>query len=225
LLGQIRTQRSGLEEEQAQLSAEHGPNFPRVVEIRKDLEELEKQRQAADAKLVEHFRNALQMAEERENDVRKRLEEVTAQDLKMNEASTKALVMMQETRTSGDIYTRVEGKVEEAALSAGVRSSTIAVLDSAREPAKAAAPDLLVDMAITFFAGLWLAVGCVLAVESLSSAGRGGTVVLALLVVATAMGHGQPPTPTTSGLPSGVAHPLIPRTTADAGLGRRSRRR
>jgi polysaccharide export outer membrane protein len=219
LLGQIRTQRSGLEEEQAQLSAEHGPNFPRVVEIRKDLEELEKQRKAADSKLVEHFRNALQMAQERENEVRKRLEEVTAQDLNMNEAATKALVMMQEARTSGDLYTRVEGKVEEAALNSGVHSSNISVLDIAREPAKAAAPDLLVDMAITFFVGLWVAVGCVLAVESLSSAGQRGVAVLALLVIATAIGHGQPPTPTTSGLPSGVAHPITTEDNRGRGIG------
>jgi polysaccharide export outer membrane protein len=218
LLGQIRTQRSGLEEEQAQLSTEHGPNFPRVVEIRKELDELEKQRHAEDAKLVEHFRKTWQMAQERENEVRKSLEAVTTQDLKMNEAATQALVMMQETRTSGELYARVEGKVEEAALNAGVHNSGISVLDVAREPAKAAAPDLFVYLAITFFAGLWLAVGCVLAMESMSSAGRGAAVV-GLLVIASTMAHGQPPTPTTSGLPSGVAHPIT--TEDNRGLGTR----
>jgi polysaccharide biosynthesis/export protein len=217
LLGQIRTQRSGLEEEQAQLSTEHGPNFPRVVEIRKELEELDKQRQAADAKLVDRFRNAWQMAQERENKVRLSVEAMTAQDLKMDEAATQALVMMQEARTSGDLYARVEGKVEEAALNAGVHNSSISVFDFAREPAKPSAPDLFVYMAITFFVGLWVSVGCVLAVESMSvksisSAGRGATTLLIMLVVAAGMANGQPPTPTTSGLPSGVAHPI---TTED----------
>jgi polysaccharide export outer membrane protein len=219
LLGQIRTQRSGLEEEQAQLSIEHGPNFPRVVEIRKELEELEKQRRAADLKLVEHFRNAMQMAKERESEVRKTLEAVTAQDLKMNEAATKALVMMQEAQTSGDLYARIEGKVDEAGLNAGVHSSTISVLDIAREPAKAATPDLPVYMAITFFVGLWLAVGCVLAVEALSAAGRGAATLLAMLMVAAAIAHGQPPTPTTSGLPSGVAHPITSEDNRGRGIG------
>jgi len=212
LLGQIRTQRSGLEEEQAQLSTEHGPNFPRVVEIRKELEDLEKQRQAADAKLVEHFRNAWQMAQERENRVRMNVEAMTAQDLKMNEAATQALVMMQEARTSGELYARVEGKVEEADLNAGVHASSISVFDFARETAKPAAPDLPVYMAITLFVGLWVSVGCVLAVESMRSAGRGATTLVMMLVVAAGMAYGQPPTPTTSGLPSGVAHPI---TTED----------
>jgi polysaccharide export outer membrane protein len=209
LIGQIRTQRSGLEQEQAQLSTEHGPNFPRVVEIRKELDELVKQRQAADAKLVEHFRNSWQMAQQRESDVRKSLDTVTAQDMKLNEAATQALVMMQEARTSGDLYARVEGKVEEAALNAGVHSSGISVVDVAREPAMAAAPDLPVYMAITLFVGLWLSVGLVLAVESLSSARKRFAGVLAVVVLAGAMAHAQPPTPTTSGLPSGVAHPIM----------------
>jgi polysaccharide export outer membrane protein len=73
--------------------------------------------------------------------------------------------------------------------------------------------------AITFFVGLWLAVGCVLAVESLDSKGRGAAAVLALLLMATAMGHSQPPTPTTSGLPSGVAHPLTTEDNRGRGIG------
>ena len=40
LLEQIRNRRSELESEQAQLSIEHGPNFPRVVEIRRQLDDL-----------------------------------------------------------------------------------------------------------------------------------------------------------------------------------------
>ena len=219
LLGQIRTQRSGLEEEQAQLSAEHGPNFPRVIEIRKELDNLERQRQTADAKLVEHFRKAMQMAQERETDVGKSLELVTSQDLKMNEAETQALVMMQEARTSGELYARVEGRVDEAALNAGVHNSRISVLDFAREPSKPASPDLLVYMAITFFIGLWLAVGCVLAVESISPSRRGAVAVLGILLTASAMARGQPPTPTTSGLPSGVAHPITTEDNRGRGIG------
>ena len=219
LLGQIRMQRSSLKEEQAQLSSEHGPNFPRVVEIRKELEELEKQRLAADAKLVEHFRNAWQIAQARENDVRASMEAATAQDLKMNEATRQALVMMREARTSGELYLRVEGKVEEAALNAGVHGSNISVLDYAREPAKAAAPNLVVYMAITFFVGLWLAVGCVLAAESMNLTSRTMAALLAMVLVQGTIAHGQAPTPSTSGLPSGVAHPITTQDNRGRGIG------
>jgi hypothetical protein len=51
----------------------------------------------------------------------------------------------------------------------GVHSSNISVVDFARQPAKPVAPDLPLYLAITFFAGLWIAVGAALLRESLAS--------------------------------------------------------
>ena len=42
LLQQLRARRSDLEQEQAQLRIEHGPNFPRVVEIRNQMQDLDR---------------------------------------------------------------------------------------------------------------------------------------------------------------------------------------
>ena len=75
LLQQIHSRQSELEQEQAQLNIEHGPNFPRVVEIRGQLQDLDRQKKAEDAKLVERFRSAWQTAADREQLVRKNLEE------------------------------------------------------------------------------------------------------------------------------------------------------
>ena len=51
VLQQIQARRSDLEQEKAQLSAEHGPNFPRVIEIAHQLLDLDRQKQVEDAKL------------------------------------------------------------------------------------------------------------------------------------------------------------------------------
>jgi polysaccharide export outer membrane protein len=213
LLEQLRARRSELEQEQAQLSAEHGPNFPRVVEIQRLLQEIGKQRQAEDAKLVAQFQSAFKTAADREQAVRKSLEERTGEGMKRNQAATEYALMRQEADSSHDVYLRVLNKVEEAGLSAGVRSSNIAVVDAARQPVKPVTPDLPLDLAITFFVGLWLAVGGALLVESLSSSGTRAAAVLLAALVAGAMAHGQAPTPTTSGLPSGVVRvPSTPLT-------------
>jgi uncharacterized protein involved in exopolysaccharide biosynthesis/protein involved in polysaccharide export with SLBB domain len=210
LLGQLRARRSELEQEQVQLSAEHGPNFPRVVETQRQLLDIDKQKQAEDAKLVAQFQSAFKTASDREQAVRKSLDERTAEALKRNQAATEYEVMRQEADSSRDVYQRVLEKVEEAGLSAGVHSSNIAVVDSARQPVKLVAPDLPLYMAITFFVGLWLAVGGALLVESLSSSGTRAAAVLLAVFLAGAMAHAQAPTPTTSGLPSGVVR--IPST-------------
>jgi len=213
LLEQIHTKASELEQEQAQLSTEHGPNFPRMVEIRHQLEDLDKQRKAEDAKVVERFKSAWQTAIDREQMVKKSLDERTAEGMKLNDAATEYAVMRQEADSSHDLYMKVLEKMEEAGLAAGVQSSNIAVVDYARQPVKPVMPDLLLYMSITFFAGLWLAVGGALLMEAMhSSSGRAAVAVLAIVLVGGAA-HGQAPTPALDGLPTGVARiPFTPDT-------------
>jgi polysaccharide export outer membrane protein len=210
LLQQIHTRRSELELELAQLSTEHGPNFPRVVEIRRQLEDLDAQKKSEDAKLVERFSGAWQTAIDREQMVKKSLNERTAEGMKLNQAATEYAVMRQEANSSHELYMRLQEKVQQAGMTAGVQSSNISVVDYAREPVKPVSPDLLVYMAITFFAGLWLAVGGALLMESLQSSAigtsAGGTaVVLLTVLLASSMAHAQAPTPNLDGLPTGVA--------------------
>jgi polysaccharide export outer membrane protein len=212
LLQQIHARKSDLEQEQAQLNIEHGPNFPRMVEVRRQLQDLDRQKQSEDAKLLERFRSAWQTAVDRERLVRKNLEEVTVNGMKANEAATQYAAMREEANASHELYVRVLEKAEEAGFSAGIQGSNISVVDAARQPVKPVAPDLPLYMAITFFVSLWLAVGGALLMESFHAPFHASirpttpTTFVALLAVllAVAVVHAQAPTPSTSGLPTGV---------------------
>src|SRR5437899_4347933 len=79
------------------------------------------------------------------------------------------------------------------------------MVDGAREPVNPFSPDLLLDLALTLFVSLWVAVGGALMLESIHpTASRVATLMLVLLLCGAA-GHAQAPTPSTSGLPTGVA--------------------
>lgn len=205
LLQQIHARHSELELEQAQLSAEHGPNFPRVEEIRRQLQDLDGQKQAEDAKLVERFRSAFKTAADREELVRISLKERTGEGMKLNEAATQYAVMLQEANSSHELYMRVVEKMEEAGLVAGVQSSNISVVDSARQPVKPVAPDLPLYLVITLFAGLWLAVGGALLMEMFDPSVSRKAIALLVVFLAGAAVHAQAPTPALDGLPTGVA--------------------
>lgn len=217
-LAQIRARRSDLEQEQAQLSAEHGPNFPRVVEIGRQLEDLDRQKQAEDARLVERFRSNWQTAQDREQLARRSLDAVTAEGMKSNQAAVEYAMMREEADASHELYVKVLEQVEQAGLAAGVHSSDLRVMDAARQPARPVSPDLPLYLAITFFAGLWVAMGGVLisewrANERSAMQHRLLSRALALLLVVLwcgAAGHAQAPTPSTSGLPTGVVN--LPQT-------------
>jgi len=205
LLQQIHARRSDLEQEQAQLSAEHGPEFPRVVEIGRQLQDLARQKNAEDARLVARFRSNWQTALDREALVRKSLAQATGEGMKLNRSETQYAVMLQEANASHDLYLRVLEKSEEAGLAAGVHSSNISVVDPARQPVKAVAPDLPLYLAITFFAGLWIAVGAALLRESLASTVVRASLLFCAVLVSASGVNAQAPTPSTSGLPTGVA--------------------
>ena len=206
LLEQIRAKRSDLEQEEAQLSAEHGPNFPRVIEIDRQVSDLDRQKVAEDAKLVERFKSNWQTALNREQMVRTSLEQATGEGLKQNQAASEYAAMRQEANASHELYVKVLERVEEAGLQAGVHNSNIEIVDSARQPVKPVTPDLLLYMAITFFAGLWIALAAALLAENFGGKQLGTTAALiALAVCMHSNVHAQAPTPSTSGLPTGVA--------------------
>ncbi len=210
LLQQLHARRSDLEQEAAQLSAEHGESFPRVIEIGRQLTDLDRQKQAEDAKLIERFRSNWQTAVDREQLVRSSLDQATSEGLKVNQAAMEYAVMRQEANASHDLYLRVLEKSQEAGLAAGVHGSDISVIDAAREPARPVAPDPLLYLGITFFAGLWIAVAAALLRDSLAASARAVAILVALLgcgaMLPGALLHAQAPAPNTSGLPSGVVN-------------------
>lgn len=205
LLQQIRSQRSALDQEQAQLSAEHGTDFPRVVEIQREVQDLDRQQKIQDTKLIERFRSAWQTAADREQLVRKSLAELTGQGAGLDAATARYQAMREEAESSHALYMQVLTRVEQAGLAAGVHSSDIAVVDPAMPPAKPATPNLLLDMAITLLVSLWLALAAALLAESLRRSPRLTAAVVLAALAAGSLGHAQAPTPSTSGLPAGVA--------------------
>ena len=209
VLEQIHTRQSLLAQERAQLSAEHGPNFPRVVEIDKELEDLTRQKQTQDAQLLSRFRTNLAAAKDRETLARKSLAEATQTGMRGNRAATELAAMRLEAASSRAVYLRVLEKVEEAGLESGVSGSNLAVVDPARVPSRPVSPDPGIYLAITFFCGLWLAVGGALVADWRRASAMSAVVLLVAL--AGQQAFAQEHTPNTSGLPTGL--PQIPQST------------
>ncbi|HET6208069.1 MAG TPA: polysaccharide biosynthesis/export family protein [Terracidiphilus sp.] len=208
---QIHARRSDLEQELAQLSIERGPNFPRVLEIRQQLKDLDKQLETEKAKLRERFRDAWVAAEDHEQLVRVNLAKRTGEGRRVNDAVTTYEGMRRQADATRDLYLRMQDKVEEASLAAGTHEPDIWVVDEARSPAKPVAPNLPLYLAVTLFVALWIAVGGALLIESIHpSSVRAGLILMAVLL-AGAEARAQAPTPSTQGIPTGVVK--LPPTT------------
>jgi hypothetical protein len=215
---QLHNKRSDLQQEQAKLSAEFGPTYPRVVEIQRQLADVETQIKSENARLIERFHSALQTAEDRESLIRKQLEERTRVGLAQNQATTQYALMQLEARSSGELLAHVTARLEEGGLAAGIHSSSITLVDPAYEPFKPVAPDLPLYLAITLFVSLWLALGGALLLDALTPLNggpKGAQTLTAILVCAIALSlanqaQAQAPTPSTQGIPAGVTAPVLP---------------
>jgi uncharacterized protein involved in exopolysaccharide biosynthesis/protein involved in polysaccharide export with SLBB domain len=210
---QIRARKSDLQQELAQLNLEHGPNYERTKEIQLQLADLDKQLQAEDSRLRASFQSAWQAALDREQLLRQSLAEKTSEGYQTAAAAEQYEAMHSEANATRELYLRTQEKVREAGLTAGTNETEIWVVDAARPPAKPAAPNLPLYMAITFFVAAWLAVGGALLMESWNSSDITRAAALLVLLASCFAMHAQAPTPNTSGLPSGVTRiPATPDT-------------
>ena len=206
VLQQIHAHRSELEQERAQLSAEHGPNFPRVVEIGRQLDDLNAQQRTEDARLVERFRRAFETSQAREQSIRSSLEEATSEGMKLNRAASEYDRLEQEANADHALYMELSQKTSEAGFSAGVSSPGFAIVDPATAPAKPATPNPPLLILLTLFASLWIGLCAMLALDRLPAAWRRAAVAGTLILTLGLTLGAQAPTPSTSGLPTGVAH-------------------
>ena len=211
LLQQLRARKSDLRQEEAQLRVEHGENFPRAVEIRSQAQEIEQQINEEDKKLLARLKSSWDAANDRVRMVRKSLADATSAGMKVNEAALRYSAMRQEANAHRDLYIRLNQQAEEATLAASSRGSDLIVIDYAHQPVSPFSPNLPVLLSITVFISLWCGLAAVSFKEAIRAKAARVAIAAALAVTLAGVAHGQAPTPSTSGLPTGVAR--IPQST------------
>lgn len=214
VLTQLHTQQSTLEQESSQLNTEHGPNFPRTVEIRAQLADIDRQLAAQDKRLIGLFQGAWKAAADREQMLEQSLHASTERGMQINSAAATYAAMRQQADRDQELYLTVQSKAEEAGLTASLESSNIEVVDWARQPLRPVRPNWIVALAVTFFVASWLAIAGAFLLESLAS--PAAVALLLFCVAGAAVAGAQAPTPSTSGLPTGVARVPLSQETRSA---------
>lgn len=214
VLSQLHTQQSLLEQEASQLSTEHGPNFPRVVEIRAQRADIDRQLAAQDKRLINLFHGAWKAAADREQMLEQSLQASTERGMQINSAAATYAAMRQQVDRDQELYLTMHSRAEEAGLTASLESSNIEVVDWARLPLRPVRPNWIVALAVTFFVASWIAIAGAFLLESLASSAVAA--LLLLCAAGAAVAGAQAPTPSTSGLPTGVAHVPLTHETRPA---------
>lgn len=200
-LRQIHSRHSDLEQELAQLSTEHGPNYPRSVEIRHQLADLDRQLATRVTELRGDFMTAWETSLAREQQLRRAFDAEVGQVLLTNPAIVRLQALRRDAEARRSVYFRVREKLDEANLAAGAQSQSFNIVDAPHVIPRPVSPNWLLDFAVTLFLAVWGAFCAVYLRRSL----RPALFCFVVFLSGISWGRAQAPTPSTSGLPTGVA--------------------
>jgi len=172
LLEKLRSQRSDLAIQIAQLSTQFGPSYPRVVQLTSQLKETDLQIQSEVKKVLDRVRGDYQAALQSENMLRDALEKQKQEANELNESGIEYSMLKRDVETNRSLYENLLEKLKEAGVSAGLHSNYFRIVDTARPPQVPASPNVPRNLGFALVLGLASGVGLAFVIEGLDNTVR-----------------------------------------------------
>ena len=166
LLPGLRAQEAQLKSDIAQASARLGPSFPKIVQMKSQLADLETSIDREVQRIAARAQNDYLAAKNAEDMERALFEKQKQEANKLNDSAIQYGILKRQVDASRDLYEGLLGKLKQASLLAGLRSSNIVVVDPARPADKPTTPNYLLNLLLGLGTGLLGGVGFALIQDS-----------------------------------------------------------
>jgi polysaccharide biosynthesis transport protein len=154
LIQGLKAQVVQLDAEHAKLSAQFLPGYPRLAQLKAQLEEA-KSRLAHEIKtVVEGINSAYSAAAGKEKELRAQMEKQKAQTLELKDAAVQYGILAREVDTNKQLYDSVLGRLKEIGVAAEIRTSNVSIVDAAELPRVPSWPRKNLSLLIGAFVGL-----------------------------------------------------------------------
>lgn len=159
----LRGNEADLKAQLAELSAQFGPNYPKVRELDDRLKAVESEISGELKKATSRAENDYKTALERENLLRASLDDQKKEANKLNESAIEYSILKRDVDTNRQLYESLLERLKEAGVVAGLNSSNIRIVDPARVPLAPVSPNvprnITVGVALSLMLGIVLAFG------------------------------------------------------------------
>jgi len=166
--------RQKLEEKSADLRtqlvevrSQYGPNFPKVVRLQEQLNEVQTQIERERKRSVERVRNDYLAARNREKLLLGEVAVAKAEVEKLNQLMIQHNILKREYDTNSTLYDSLLQRLKDAAVTAGLRATNIHVVDQATAPQFPVRPRKALNLSFGLLAGLLLGMAIVFVQEAL----------------------------------------------------------
>jgi polysaccharide biosynthesis transport protein len=154
LISHLRQEQADLNVQYAQAATEYGSEYPRLIQIKDQMQALQSTIQAELGKVLESAKGEYELAVSQEDAARRGLAEQQAIASQMKDRAIAYNIAKNEADSSRVLYENLLQKVKEAEVLAGLRSSRLNVVDPAAVPGSPAKPRLRTFLAVGLLGGI-----------------------------------------------------------------------
>jgi succinoglycan biosynthesis transport protein ExoP len=166
ILNALREQEATAKVAYADAATKYGPKNPRLIEIESQLKSLQDQIQTEMGKIKQRAKNDLSLAEQNEKALQSAFESQKAVTSKMNDDVVQLGILMEQARSSRELYDLLYGKLQEANIDSGSSATNVTIADPARPPGKPWLPKHTLFPAAGLLGGLLFGIGLAFLLES-----------------------------------------------------------
>lgn len=159
LIQSLKEETSRLEGEYAKLSAQFKPGYPRVAELRAQVEENRRRLQQEIQRVVGGIESGYRVAAGKEKQLRTKMDEQKAATLGLKDASVQYAILARDVDTNRQLYDSVLQRMKEMGVAAEIRSSNVSVVDQAEPPSSPSRPNKMFSLFLSSIIGLIGGVG------------------------------------------------------------------
>ncbi len=154
LLQGLRTEEAQSQAKLNELSSKFGPGYPKLAELQSNLDSTKKSIREEAARIASRVKNDYMVAQEIEDKDRAIFQDEKDKAEALNNKAVEYQIAKQEAAQSRTLYETLFGRMKEADLVAGLRSTNITLVDPARVPSRPAKPNVLIFGAASVAGGL-----------------------------------------------------------------------
>jgi succinoglycan biosynthesis transport protein ExoP len=163
----LRAKRKDLEIEYQQKLQTFKPNYPSMVQIKNQLDEIDRQLAGEAQTIKDSLKGAYEASSAQEEEMRKRVETLKQDVLDLQKRSIQYNILKREVDTNRDLYTSLLQRYKEVDVASGVGANNVFVVDRAGLPGSPSSPDLLSALLKSLALGIGLGFGAAYLLERL----------------------------------------------------------
>ena len=165
LIGKLRADEAEINGKLAQMTVQFGPSYPKVLELKSQMAQTQTAIAAEQTKMLSGLYSDYQVALDREKMLRASLEKQKLEANNLNESAIQYNLLKRDVDTNRQLYEGLLQRLKEAGVVAGLKSSNVTVIDTARVPRSPSSPNVPRNLALGFVVGLLGGIGMAILLE------------------------------------------------------------